>query len=234
MNRKQTIIAALAALSLVTACDDEEEAAEGAETEAPAAETTPEPEPEAEAEPAEPAPGERVDATMGEDHLPTQLATVVTAPTGEIGEVGLVKVTLLEGVSVGARSGGGDVGSTHAIEGTAAPVAAYDHNPAGDSGEDCPTLDAAKTSVGDAEIVAEHRFAAMWEGEGPAYGDEMGLILFESGDQAGFFVRKRFDHGDDYTDFCVASGTPQAPAANMTMEQAKALAGSFMTAREEY
>lgn len=200
----------VAALSLVTACDDEEAAetpAEAEETEEPAAEATPEP------EPAEPAPGERVDATMGDDHLPTQLATVVTAPAGETGEVGLVKITMLEGVTVGARSGGGDVGSSYTLEGTAAPVGAYDHNPAGDSGADCPTLDAAKTSLGEAEVVAEHRFAAMWEGEGPAYGDEMGVILFQTGDQAGFFVRKRFDHGDDYTDFCVASGTPQAPVA---------------------
>lgn len=229
-------IAAIAALALLTACDDDEETTPEQSTEATeetaeeTAEATEEPAEEPVEEPAaeEPAPGERVEATF-ENHFPTQLADAATAPTGEeTAELGLIEVTVFEGISVDQPMGQ----QAGTVQGAAADTGTYQHNPAGDDGEDCPTLEAVREGLGDAEVTAEHRLSSMWSGEGPAYGDEIDLLLFTQGEQAGFYLRKRFDHGDDYTDFCVASGTPQEPAANMTAEQAGALAGAFLTARE--
>ena len=127
---RRDIIAAIAALGLATACGSSEEAetpaptVETPEPEAAPGEATPTPEePPAEAAPAEAAPGERVDATMGENHLPTQLGDAVTAPTGEAARAGLIEVTMVDGTSL-TRDHDNPEGEHYAVEGAAAPTAA--------------------------------------------------------------------------------------------------------------
>ncbi|MEM9861973.1 MAG: hypothetical protein AAF938_10180 [Myxococcota bacterium] len=70
------------------------------------------------------------------------------------------------------------------------------------------------------------------------YGDEIDLLQFTLRDGGhGFYVRKRFDHGDDYTDFCAAFGAPEsafALTATSTEADARAAAATFLSGREVF
>lgn len=176
---------------------------------------------------------ERIEDTVV-DHLPQSLAPLVDTPKNarsiELGG----SLTEMEAPRKARVKGGWADGSTE-LRGVKPSVVLYFHNPAGDDGEDCPTLEQVEARLGDAKVTALQRASVPWTGQGPAYGDEIDLLLFERGPRAGFYVRKRFDHGDDYTDLCGAFGTMKSGFDMQklgTPAQAREMAGALLTARE--
>lgn len=228
--RRDCLRVACCVLALL-GCDEEEAAPPPA---APAAEapTVAPAVPPAPVEPPAAATGERVDSEMT-GHLPTALAGVVAIADGSRA-LGLGGDFLQLDAPAGASVRRGGDNWTY-LRGVEPGVAIYQHNPAGDDGEDCPTLEVIRQRLGDAQVTETRRVAVPWSGEGPAFGDEIDLLLFTRGERAGFYVRKRFDHGDDYTDLCAAFGASD-DALSMgglgTPEQARRMAAAILTARE--
>lgn len=194
-----------------------------------------------------PSPTERVETKVA-NHLPTPLDSNITTPA-KARTIELDSIVRLEAPSsvnfprekrrvimAGQESTGFAAGNWKALDGLTPQVSIYTHNPAGDSGSDCPSLEEITGRIGESKVLTNQRLSAPWSGEGPAYGDEIDILIFQNGEQAGFYVRKRFDHGDDFTDFCAAFGGSAEPftmSSLGTLEQAQAAAGIVLTAREE-
>ncbi len=170
------------------------------------------------------------------DHIPVSLSGDVRLPKGTrtlaLGSVGL-KMDAPRKARVDRRW---EAGLTN-LRGVKPSVVLQQYTAAPGAGNTCPTLDEIKKRVEDADIHTSERIKVAWEGEGPAYGDEIDFLLFERGEGAGFYVRKRFDHGDDSTYFCAAFGSTMTGfelAEVGSWQQAREMAASLLTTREEY
>jgi hypothetical protein len=92
------------------------------------------------------------------------------------------------------------------------------HNPSGDDGPDCPTVAAIAGLIGPGKRVIDRAWTTetvdLPDGRSASLGDEVALVLFEKGGKFGFYGRKKFSHGDDFTSVCCALGKP-ADAAGL-------------------
>lgn len=118
-----------------------------------------------------------------------------------------------------------------AIEGDGASFAYTSHNPSGDDGPGCPSIDDMKAKVKGATMLLDKSFTTELEGNS-SIGDEVKIFIFERDGKTGFYATKMFDHGDDATTYCAATGTADdAKDLSATFDRAKteALAAIFMT-----
>lgn len=118
-----------------------------------------------------------------------------------------------------------------AVEGDGVSFAFMSHNPSGDDGPGCPKVDEMKAKVSGAKILLDKSFKTEMKDD-VSVGDEVNIFIFEKDGKTGFYATKMFDHGDDATTYCAATGTADdAKALTATYDKAKteALAAIFMS-----
>ena len=118
-----------------------------------------------------------------------------------------------------------------AVVGDGVSFAYTSHNPSGDDGPGCPKVADMKAKVKGAKILLDKTYKTEMKDD-VSVGDEVAIFIWEKDGKTGFYATKMFDHGDDATTYCAATGTAN-DAKNLTVTYDKAkteeLAAVFMT-----
>lgn len=213
---KKLSIGAACAIAALAGCKDEAPKADAAaKDEAPAAKQAGNdgPTKEAAADEAkkpDEAPAEAKGGIV--DGLPGPVAGKLKLPEAREtlkGSLDLFSFEVAKGMTWGPERMGSPTKSWRELSGGDLTMSLLDHNPSGDSGPGCPSMDDMKKKVTGATTVHDLSFSTETHDD-VSYGDEVKLWMFEKDGKFGFYAVKVFDHGDDATTWCAAPGKRDA------------------------